>query len=384
MEGNRKRSRRTRSASPSNSRGSRSASPSNSRRTRSESPKMSRRTRKRRSQDVQIYQEHIQTPAMFLISDIFFSLNEIIKNVYDRIYEDIEDLKDDLFQESEITETETGVYSDLSVLRDKNIGSALKIIEVLITYNHGYELQFRTPHMLIGEYTNLPRVIDESYFLENPVFLQSIKRYIYNLIYKGNLHHFLQTNGQTILTFDYYKNRRVGPLGFHQDNNGNSQYLTLSYISPTIGPEIISSTNENNTVPHNLRLKVTETIGLQNNLFNHSTPITNSIVPTDVPEHIRPAGGYSCDMFNCSVLRVSSKRARTLLSGSRNYLRGCWEKYILEKHHPFVSEVVTIPIELYECKKYTFNCVCTNELLGELIRDPSFTLHIGGQIPNKS
>jgi len=344
---------------------------------------MSRRTRKRKSQDVQIYQEHNQTPVLFLISDIFLPLNIIIKNIYDRIYEDIEALKDDLFEASEITETDTGVYSDLSVLRNKNIGSALKIIEVLITYNGDYQLQFRTPLKLIGQYTRLPRVIDESYFLENQVFLQSITTYIYNLIYKGNLHDFLQTNGQTILTFDFYKNRIVGPLSFHQDNNGNSQYLTLSYIFPTIGPEIISSTNESNTTPHNLRLKVTETIGLQNNLFNHSTPITASIVPTtNVPEDIRPAAGYRCGLFNCSTLRLSSERAGSLLSGSRNYLRGCWEKYNVEKHYPFVSEVVTIPIELYECKKYTFKCVCTNELLGALIRDPSFTLHIGGTRKN--
>ena len=384
--------------------------------------------------DLQVYRNNSETPILFLISDIFASLNDRIKNIYEDIYNKIryndekldlmekEELRvrnvkrdiyniqksrvkqtrnkkttqkkfikkrfkkilrtrrfllnnpppDDLFGEvfekpspiQYITSNNDKLHVDRSLILFNE--SAVKIIEVLITYagEFDYGLQFRTPQILAGEYTNLPRITDSHFFLENADFIYEITRYITGLIYKGNLHGLLIKNHETLLTFDYYKNRRIGALPrFHQDNNGNSEYLTLSYESHTIGPEIIAAEISVKETPRNLRLRVKETIGMDNRLFVHSTPVPTSNIRTNtVPISFSK---YSCENFTCSS-RLSPGRASKILNTARNYLRGCWEKYD-EKHGAFKSEFTIINVtENYECEKYTSQCICVNGIIGEL------------------
>lgn len=385
--------------------------------------------------DLQVYRNNSETPILFLISDIFASLNDRIKNIYEDIYNKIKyndeklelmekealrvrNVKRDIYniQRSRVKQTRNKKTTKKKLLKkrfkkilrtrrflltnpppdpndlfgyqtpspiqyitknnnevhvDKSLilfnESAVKIIEVLITYSHefDYGLQFRTPQILAGEYTNLPRITDSHFFLENTEFIHDITRYIVNLIHKGNLHGLLIKNYETLLTFDYYKNRRIGAIPrFHQDNNGNSEYLTLSYETHTIGPEIIAAEISVKETPHNLRLRVKETIGMDNRLFVHSTPVpTSNIRTSTVPISFSK---YSCENFTCSS-RLSPERASKILNTARNYLRGCWEKYDGEKHGVFGIDftVINVP-EHYECEKYRSQCICVNGIIGEL------------------
>ena len=384
--------------------------------------------------ELQVYKRGFGTPILFLINDVFSSLNTRIKYIYEDIYERIQrndekrikeenelieqreklmrlrrerakrenerrklsrnktltqrkslkkrykkmlqqtkrtlltPLYKDLFGDSPesspitvVTKRNDDISSDRSIFKFNE--SAIKIIEVLITCSEEYKFQFRTPEILMGEYTNLPRVIDPTFFLMNKEFIEEITLYTSNLIYKGNLHTFLKKNHETLVTFDYYKNRRVGRVGFHQDNNGNSEYLTLSYETPTIGPEIIAASIMEGT-PKNIRLRIGETIGLDNRLFIHSTPVPTTSVKTDtVPISL---SNYSCENFECSN-RLSPRSATNILSTPRNYLRGCWESYHYEKHGLFESDSITLSIpKNYDCDKYISDCICVNKVIGEL------------------
>jgi hypothetical protein len=292
-----------------------------------------------------------------------------------------------------ILQNNQGENEDYMFPENERDTSAIKIIEVLIIYNsvsNDYKLIFRVPQILHAPegkpYTDLPRVIDDSFFLNDENFKNSIKKYLTEVINKGNLHHFLQQNVGTLITFDYYKNRTVGKFGFHQDNTGNSQYLTLSYENRTIGPEIIApkiiyplGSLHSITETNLLRLWVECTIGMDNQKFFHSTPIPGSPL------------GTICETYNCSENRICQVDALEILSDPRNYLRGCWEAYKPEKHQGFPSNVyyysIPIPILQYfpEINKITSSCVAIYDLIKELLLVEQLKgHHAGGKLNNSS
>ena len=288
-----------------------------------------------------------------------------------------------------ILQNNQGENEDYMFPENERDTSAIKIIEVLIIYNsdsNDYKLIFRVPQILNAPegkpYTDLPRVIDDSFFLNDEIFKNSIKKYLTEVINKGNLHHFLQQNVETLITFDYYKNRTVGKFGFHQDNTGNSQYLTLSYENRTIGPEIIAPKiidplGSLRSITDLLRLWVECTIGMDNQKFFHSTPIPGSPL------------GTMCETYNCSENRICQVDALEILSEPRNYLRGCWEAYNPEKHQGFPSDVYYYSIRILqyfpEINKITSRCVAIYDLIKELLLVEQLKgIHAGGKLNNSS